>query len=58
MRRTPVVKEQVDEDKPRKETKNNQKRHEMLRVQPFLPYSVHPELRIFLIGTDPYREPM
>ena len=24
---TPVVKEQVDEDKPRKETKNKQKRH-------------------------------
>ena len=27
LRRTPIVKEQVDEDKPRKETKNNQKRH-------------------------------
>lgn len=27
MRRTPVVKEQVDEDKPRKETKNNPERH-------------------------------
>lgn len=37
--------------------KKNQKRHEMLRAQPFLTYSARPELRIFLIGTDPYREP-
>lgn len=29
----------------------------MLRAQLFLPHSTLPELRILLIGTDPYREP-